>query len=243
MNPYGSSLTGSAVSMAGPKAIVKVSTKKPYSNDVLQHYGVKGQKWGVITKEYEPVAVDRRKLRTATPSTNTYNKLARPAPTRDRQLTAKVKKGWVTEKRERYNKAINVAGYIGTGLLLGALGYGMYKYAKITKAKAYAGSLTRFLSRNPSVNLNTESGRQLLQKGLNTARASSRGFASAKTVSDYYKSRGLGIPRKQALHIYKARNLLTRVSKIKPSSNQFLNELKNHRRNRLISRIRDKLYF
>ena len=33
-------------------------------NSYLQHYGVPGQKWGVITKEYQPVTFDRRKLKT-----------------------------------------------------------------------------------------------------------------------------------------------------------------------------------
>lgn len=32
-------------------------------NSYLQHYGVPGQKWGVITKEYQPVAFDKRKLK------------------------------------------------------------------------------------------------------------------------------------------------------------------------------------
>lgn len=30
-------------------------------NQYLMHYGVPGQKWGVITKEYQPVAFDKRK--------------------------------------------------------------------------------------------------------------------------------------------------------------------------------------
>lgn len=36
--------------------------KKDDPPNTLIHYGVKGQKWGVITKEYEPVAVDHRKI-------------------------------------------------------------------------------------------------------------------------------------------------------------------------------------
>ena len=43
-------------------------------SNYLAHYGVKGQKWGVTTKEYEPVAIDHRKTRSFNPVANVIRK-------------------------------------------------------------------------------------------------------------------------------------------------------------------------
>lgn len=85
-------------------------------SNYLAHYGVKGQKWGVITKEYEPVAVDHRR-------TQVYNPVAR-ARTRylEREARQYAEDQKMREQRqewiEKKNRRIEVAGKaLGVGVL------------------------------------------------------------------------------------------------------------------------------
>lgn len=101
-------------------------------SDWLMHYGVKGQKWGVITKEYEPVAVDHRKLRTLNPISKIrahYQKKDAVQAEKD-QIEREQRQAWI----EKRNKRFEIAGYAiaGTALVLSL--YGGYKLSRIKPA-------------------------------------------------------------------------------------------------------------
>ena len=96
----------------------------------LEHHGIKGQKWGVITKAYEPVG--------PRPRTNTYSSLG-PKP-RTNTYSSLGPKPWKRPSKEERkeinrNRAENGRKWlIGLGLIVaGAAGYAMYKTGKIKK--------------------------------------------------------------------------------------------------------------
>ena len=81
-------------------------------NQFLIHYGVPGQKWGVVTKEYEPVAFDKRKQKHAQASVkqranNTQNQqiyrtmYERGRSMGDRHYTAAARKRHAAYEAER----------------------------------------------------------------------------------------------------------------------------------------------
>lgn len=240
MDLYGSSVTGSAVRPTSPKGVVRISSK----NDVLQHYGVPGQKWGVITKEYQPVAIDRRKLKRPTPSTNAFNKTFRPPESKNQKLMSqKPNAGWSSKKYGDRNKKLRRAAYIGAAAIGLITAYGTYKYIHTTKAKAYSGILQRFLSQNPGANMATESGRQLLQKGQHFAEMNSKTLKTAKLTNGYLNRKGLNVASKEARRIYSSRRLINRVSKIPIGKNKFMRAVNRFRASRLRSRILNKIFF
>lgn len=114
--------------------------RKEYDEDVylihriedqnyLEHHGVKGQKWGVITKDYEPVSIDRRKTRFWNPVAKARaanaQRAARDAA--DLQQKREERQAWL-EKRD---KRIATAGkIIGVSSLLLTM-YGGYKLNKM----------------------------------------------------------------------------------------------------------------
>lgn len=207
-----------------------VHTKKcAIQNDALAHYGVPGQKWGVITKEYEPVAVDHRKMRTSNvvrTSTTTRSvgssmsrKQVREQQRRERQgyytkengRTVWRKNGKTYSPSEQRQKIVKRA-LIGTGIVAGLLiTYGAVKYGQIRKAKAYSGILQRFLKQNPAANLKTPEGKNLYRRGLELAKANSKGRAAIKNANQYLKRRGLSPTRSNAMQTYRARKSLEKT--------------------------------
>lgn len=238
MDLYGSSMTGSAVRPTSPRGIVRLVS----DNHALQHYGVPGQKWGVITKEYEPVAVDKRKIKKAT-SVNPPVKMRR---TVGNSLSAKWEKEKAELQKDRQTMRRNIdnrdkmarnwayAGIAVAGLLAA---YGMYRYTHVTKAKAYSGLLERFMSQNPDANLRSEGGRQLLQKGIHYAEANSKKFSAAKATNAYLKKRGLLMKAKDANRIYKARHLIKKCSVYTGGGSKFKQAVYRARKSRLTKRL------
>lgn len=216
---------------------------KIIKTDFLQHYGVPGQKWGVITKEYEPVSVDRRKLKKPTPSMNTFNKTFRPAPSKNQVLKpvgkneTDKKGGWVSQKMADRNRKLRTASYVGAAAIGLLLAYGAYRYSHVMKAKAYSGLLEKFISQNPSANLKTESGKRLLQKGIHYAEVNSRKFTDAKATNLYLKKRGLLMKTKDATRIYKAKNLIKKCSVYTGGGSKFKQAVYRARKARLTKRL------
>ena len=235
MNQYGLSMTGSAVRPASPKSVVRFSSHSNY----IQHYGVPGQKWGVITKEYEPVAVDHRRMRK--PETYSIRRKANPKTAYNSSRTAnglKTREDYRREAqaiRER-NEKVRKKVIIGSAVVLGLIAaYGTYRYARVQKAKAYAGLLNRFLKQNPGASLSSESGRRLLQGGAVKAYANSRTLADAKSTNQYLKQIGKTVNKKDALRLYRARNSISRLSNVSvsPTGSRTLEAMKKMDRRRL----------
>ena len=98
-------------------------------SDWLMHYGVKGQKWGVITKEYEPVAVDHRRRRFMNPVAKARirrqeKEAAREA--KDAEMRSK-RQEWLA-KKERLIKIAGTTLAVGT---LALAAYGGYKMSRV----------------------------------------------------------------------------------------------------------------
>ena len=199
-----------------------VHTKRCVQSDTLMHYGVPGQKWGVITKEYQPVAVDHRKLRTkSVVRTSTTPRSAGSMLSREgvqsRAMQKREREGYWTKENgrtvwrqngksfspsERRQKIVQRA-LIGAGIVAGLLiTYGAVKYSRVQKAKAYSGILNRFLKQNPGANLNTPDGRKLYQRGLDFAKENSKGDKVIKKTNRYLRQHGLNLNSRQALDMY-----------------------------------------
>lgn len=97
------------------------------NSDYLEHYGVKGQKWGVITKEYVPTG--RKSVRS-----NSYGSLG-PKP-----RGPKTYESLGPKQRQNSNRLTNKSKMeigrkwlLGLGLVLGTaiIGYGAYKTGAI----------------------------------------------------------------------------------------------------------------
>ena len=105
------------------------------SGQALCHHGIQGQKWGVITKEYQPVAVDHRKTGNSSvvrPKVriNLRNRLARERAERQKEYreTLEIHQA----QREKRRKAIRIG---GTALGIGVLGLAAYKGLKVSGIK------------------------------------------------------------------------------------------------------------
>lgn len=202
--------------------------------NVISHYGVKGMHWGEITKEYEPVAVDHRKLKTAQLQTPNYRISTKPrmssaagrkaAPTMSRKqaraMRRREREGYYTKDAngrivwhqngkefspaEERQKLVKKA-MIGAGVVAGLLiTYGAVRYAKVQRAKAYSGILNRFISQNPGALKNTSEGRKLMKRGMSLARANSS-KKLAKSTNKYLGRKGLNLKGRDAMRMYKGR--------------------------------------
>ena len=202
-----------------------VHTKGNY----LAHYGVKGQKWGVTTKEYEPVAVDHRRLRTAQKpvySTSTRPQVGYNVTTKQqREQRRREREGYYTTENgrtvwrqngktyspsEQRQKIVKKA-LIGAGVVAGLLiAYGAVRASKIRKAKAYSGILNRFITQNPTVTQNTDAGRKLLKRGMKLASANSAKSDLIRDTNKYLNQKGLNLSNKEALRMYRRRKSMAK---------------------------------
>ena len=225
-----------------------VHTRKVIQNDTLMHYGVKGQKWGVITKEYEPVSVDHRRMRnnsivrTSTMPRSVGSTLSRQQM---RQQQRREREGYYTKENGRTVWRQNGKSYspseqrqkivkkalIGAGIVAGLLiTYGAVKYHQVNKAKAYSGILQRFLKQNPAAKLDTPEGRKLYQRGLQLAKQNSTGGEAIKNTNRYLRSRGLNLSGRNAMKTYRNRKSLEKAAFGQESRNQALALIRKYRR-------------
>ena len=210
--------------------------KELEKSDVLIHYGVKGQKWGVITKEYEPVAIDHRTSGHNGFTANIRNRInARKEETRQSVQKDKLIRA---QKRERYNKAIKI-GVAAAGLLAA---YGAYRYVKVTKAKAYVGMLDRFMQRNPTASITNEAGNIRMQRAFNVAKENSRTLADARRTNVYLKRTGSTITGRQALQARKTARYMNKMLKYNMESNRFKQAVNVFRKRRVANKILHKVY-
>lgn len=224
-----------------------VHTRKCVPKDVLMHYGVPGQKWGVITKEYEPVAVDHRKMRTSnvvrtstTPrsvGSSMSRKQVREQQRRERQgyytkengRTVWRQNGKSYSPSEQRQKIVKRA-LIGAGIVAGLLvTYGAVKYHQVQKAKAYSGILQRFLKQNPAAKLDTPEGRKLYQRGLQLATKNSAGTEAIKSTNRYLRNHGLNLSGRNAMKTYRTRKSLEKTAFGLENRNQVLALIRKYR--------------
>lgn len=122
----------SLIRMRASNHIERTSTLKNASNgqsDFLMHYGVKGQKWGVITKEYEPVAVDHRRMRRASPIARVRSKISERTAKDDTEVQQSGE-DWRNRIESVRKKQINIGKAVGAGSLA-LMFWGGYKLNKI----------------------------------------------------------------------------------------------------------------
>lgn len=235
---------------------VIVHIKQPMQKDELIHYGVPGQKWGVITKEYEPVAVDHRKtsisksvVSNLRPRT-TYNVRSKSVQKREREgyytkengRTVWRQNGKSYSPSEKRQKIVQRA-LIGAGVVAGLLAtYGAIRYARVQKAKAFSGILNRFISQNPGANLTTESGRNLYKKGLQLAEENSKKLSVARSTNAYLKRRHLNLNTKGAMAIYKNKRGLVSWASNKEARNKAAALIRKYRNKRTASKILKGVY-
>lgn len=228
MDQYDLSMTGSTVRPTNPKSIIRFTS---YGGS-LQHYGVPGQKWGVTTKEYQPVAIDHRRMRKPESYSIRRNVTPKTASSPKTREDYRKEAQAIRERNERVRKKV----IIGSAVVLGLIAaYGAMKYVRVQKAKAYAGLLNRFLKQNPGASLSSESGRRLLQGGAVKAHVNSRTLADAKSTNQYLKRIGKTVNKKDALRLYRARNSISRLSNVSvsPTGSRTLEAMKKMDRRRL----------
>ncbi len=227
------------------------------SQSVLMHYGIPGQKWGVITKEYEPVAVDHRRTNTASKNV-VYN--TRPKATynvRPRQIQKREREGYYTKENGRTVWRQNGKSYspaaerqkiveralIGVGAVAGLLTiYGALKYRQVQKAKAFSGILNRFLSKNPGASLNTEAGRNLYKRGLALAKENSRNRSAIKATNAYLKRKKLSLSGKKAMEVYRNRKALTKSAYNQEIKNKLFRLIRKYRSKQAILKVSKGAY-
>lgn len=238
-----------------------IHTRKCVTKDVLMHYGVPGQKWGVITKEYEPVAVDHRRTSISKPQARTirtYNPSGSNLSRRQvRELSRREREGYYTKENGRTVWRQNGKSYspteqrqkivkralIGAGAVAGLLiAYGAIRYHKIQKAKAYSGILNRFLHKNPNASLTTEAGKKLYRRGLDLANANIKRGSDIKNVNHYLKNRGLALSNRKALKIYKARKGLERMTVDSQTKNKVAQLIRKRRNAKTVRRVLEGVY-
>ena len=208
----------------------------------LSHHGVQGMHWGEITKEYEPVAVDHRKIKTAnnpTPAragatfSSGIAKMKAARKQREAEQYKRDRQEMLAAREHRDKLARNLAygGAIVAGLLLA---YGTYKVTKIQRARAYSGLLNRIMTQNPNMSLSTAS---------RMANFNTRMPEGAKMINRYLKSKNLTVGIRRSNRIYGAKNLISRMSKIPKGKTKAGKAIFNKMRYRMRDRIFDKLYF
>lgn len=216
-------------------------------DEALIHYGVPGQKWGVITKEYEPVAIDHRRTGNNPNGISgrikqRINDRRNEARAKDEKFRAEIKANYQKQREQR--QKIAKYGAIGVAALAGLLiAYGTYKYVHVNKMKAYSGLLNRFMRQNPQMNLNDAAGRAMFKSGVEKAAANSRSLKDAVATNRYLKRTGLQIGKSEARRMYSARHLINRLNNMKTTGGKYGAVIDRYRRNRLQAKIFDKIYF
>jgi hypothetical protein len=199
---------------------IRLKTESESQDLFLAHYGVKGQQWGVVTKEYEPVAIDHRKTG-GTAKSNLLNRAQQGISNRINSYRYKEQvRSAEAIAQYRKEKAANDKKWkrakIGAAVLATALvAYGAYKVNKIVKAKAYTGLLNNFLKKNPNANFGSSRGRASLINGIDKATANSKTFKDAWKTNKYLRRNGMSVGRRDALSVYKTRRLIAKASHLK----------------------------
>ena len=209
--------------------------------DFLSHHGVEGMHWGEITKEYEPVAFDKRKLKKSENGAFPSSRIRTAIRERAAKQRQKEAEDWrqtrkemlaAREKRDKIAKGLVYGGAILAGLLAV---YGAYKLVRIPKSKAYAGIFNRFMTQNP--------GSDPLGRASQLAKANSNTFGQARMANRYLKSRGLAVGGRRASRIYGAKRLIEKVKNLPQGKTKAGKALLEKMRNRLQARAFDRLYF
>ena len=194
----------------------------PYSSghDFLMHYGVKGLKWGVITKEYEPVAVDHRKTGSSggfftRARARVQTRLAKERAGRQREYRETIEN--LQAKREKKENAVRFGGkMLGLGVLGIAL-YKGYKVSGIKPSKTFHNALKSLTAIKPT---KARLGK-LFSQGftLATAREQNRNTGLARVLATFKRSGSI-----LSLSHYR--------QKIK-NARRYIDRLKNYRLNRI----------
>lgn len=121
----------SLIRMRDSAAIQKASTFEIATNDhdFIEHHGIKGQRWGVITKEYEPVAVDHRRMGGISPVAKIRSKISE-RKTKDDTEIQRSSEDWENRIRSIQEKQKNIGKAVGAGSLA-LMFWGGYKLNKI----------------------------------------------------------------------------------------------------------------
>lgn len=187
----------------------------------LEHHGIRGQKWGVITKEYEPVAVDRRRTRFWNPIAKVRaanaQRAARDAA--DLQKKREDRQAWLEKRDQRIATAGKILGI--SSLLLTM--YGGYKLSGMKMNGKQ--SLKSLLNIVPT---KAERG-GLMQKGLLAGMAKQQASTSglAKIKQTFERAGGILTGQRYRKHIQTAKNL---IQKLSSTTMEYVDELKNKRR-------------
>lgn len=193
--------------------------------DYLMHHGIIGQRWGVITKEYEPVAVDHRKSR------GLFSKQRAKIRRQIRKDNLEVQK-LNEERRRKTENRKKIVKTASTALAIAgaaALIYAGYRHMRLNRAKAYAGVLNNFLTKNPGASFYTSEGKKIIRRGAELAKSNSSDLGSAKLTNQFLKRQGhfsgmlhnrkaRSLYNKQALKLYRSRRLIERAAKKKVSA-------------------------
>lgn len=122
----------SLIRMRASNRIERTSTLKNALNgqsDFLMHHGIKGQRWGVITKEYQPVAVDHRRMRRASPIARVRSKISERTAKDDAEVQQS-SEDWQNRIESIQKKQKNIGKAVGAGSLA-LMFWGGYKLNKI----------------------------------------------------------------------------------------------------------------
>ena len=191
---------------------IRMKKRQTSNNDFLMHYGIKGQKWGVITKEYEPVAIDHRKLRKSIKSKPNFASRVHSRINAERandQAQVEAEKEYRKNKRERNTKKIKIAGAtLGSSLLLISL-LGNVKSSGVKIGETYKNGLHSLLKLKP----HKGSIGKLLSQGFYALDAHEREKTQGlKRVGLYFKNAGNIITmRRYREKIKKARNFISQI--------------------------------
>lgn len=219
-------------------SMIRMKGNDSSPDSFLMHYGVKGQKWGVITKEYEPVAVDHRKNRGFNPIGTIRSRIAE-RNARERAELQKIHEDRMARIEAR-KKRMQIAGTVlGVGILAASL-YAGYRLNVVKRNRAYAGILSRFLKKNPFSAGNVS---QILSRGHDLAKDHIGDEGQIRRAISNLKKSGEYIRGRRADRIYRAGRFIERSNKIKIRGPAFLRKLNAYRQARLRSRAFDRIYF
>ena len=177
---------------------VGVPTCSWHYGEFLEHYGIKGMRWGFRTKEYQKKGYSDRYEGT--------DRQANPYAVRRSEQQTSVKQ---TSQKTKKKISVRKAAIIGAAAAVALIGaYAAYKYTRVTKATAYANTLNKLLNDNYYKLGSSLDRSQQIERVHGWAKSNSSSLKQARYYNKLFGKKLTGADRKTAVKLYRGRNHL-----------------------------------